>query len=361
MNGYMPVETGDEVLAAARAAVGFTPSEKQRKDWRAAGLLPGPLRQAGRGRGRGSVTLYPPGTGALLAAICRHSRPKKPLAHVAMLVWWDGYRLPDEAKIREMLDQTLSDWEGLAAPWVDIDAVAPEEWAKLDQQLGARLPPHMRIVMKRAGKGPFRYIAATMLNMAAGGFDGFRPYGNASADEARADAIAALGVDQAQWVSRDITAQFSALSAVVKPATLREVLRDATDADLEQARDEVRDIVNLIDNVSRLAARLGGNGALTPFEHLDGRSLTPGMLAGFVLFWLSASRQPVMRANFRRLQPTIEAVSTLRQLLDATESSGTKKPPRRLEPSGGTTQGGYSPCRSSLAPPPASPRRATAS
>lgn len=346
------METNKEVLDAAHGA-GFTPTPKQQKDWRREGLLPKPVNRDGFGRSvGGSVVYYPPGTGTLLTAICRHSQPKKPMRDVALLVWWDGFALPNPDIIPSVLVRALDDWERLASPWANLGAVSSDSWAELDRLLQPRLPVPLRSCAKLAGGDePFRQIVATLLNVASGGFDGFRPQPSGDVEDARSDMSAALSADQALWITGDLTDLFSDLSAIIQPAVLRKVLTDATATDLEQARDEVRDIVGLIDNIFHLAARLGRSETFALFEHLDMRFLTPGMLSGFTLFWLSASRKPSLRRNYQRLRPAIETVSTLRKLLETPVATDTNKLPRRLEPSGSTAQGDKFPCMTILASP----------
>lgn len=348
MNTNDDVEMRAEVLATAEVAAGFRPSEKQLKDWRRAGLFHRPLDQRGAGRKHGSNTYYPAGSGALLAEICRHCKPKKPLPELAFLVWWNGYDLPDMGLVRTALCQTLDEWERLATPWRNLDTVLEAEWNKL----GPRLPPHVRSVHNRAGKGPFQYTMATLLNVAAGGFAEFRPYSNVDVDEAQDDMRAALGFDEATWIPDDISEALADLSAIVEPAALRDMLDEATGSDLNQTRDEVRDLVSLIDTVQFLVARLGGTGELEPLSHLGSKSLTAGMRGGVILFWLSASRHAAARRHYRQLLPVMQTVATVRSMLTASENQPYERMlPRRLAPSGSVAQGeDSSTCIPSLAP-----------
>lgn len=346
------IETRDEVLAIAEAACGFRPSEKQLKDWRRAGVLHRPLDQRGAGRKHGSTTYYPSGTGELLAAICLHSKPKKTLPQLAMLVWWDGHTLVDAELVRVALTRTLDDWERLTLPWVSLDDVKADDWIKLDRRLASRLPASLRSVRKLAGKGLFRRVTATLLNVAAGGFDGFHPYPPATGDEVRSDVEAALGVDRAAWITRGLADVLRELSTTLNPTALRGVLETSTPADLELARDEVRDLVSLIDTTRHLTQVFGGDVG-RPFAHLDAaESLPSGNLAMLTLFWLSASRRPALRWASRELLPITRQLSALRQQLDTIRAIDTKKPPRRLAPSGSTAQGDQSPCTTSLSPAP---------
>lgn len=350
MNTPPAIETTEDVLAIARAA-GFTPTPKQRKDWRRAGLLPELVKRDGFGRnGGGSVVFYPPGTGELLTAICRHSKPKKPIPQLAMLVWWDGHTLPNAELVRSALTRTLDDWERLTMPWVSLDDVTADDWSKLDRQLASRLPASLRSVRELAGKDLFPRIVATLLNVAAGGFDRFHPYPPATGDEVRGDVEAALGVDRAAWITRGLADVLPELSATLNPTALRGVLETSTPADLELARDEVRDLVSLIDTTRHLTQVFGGDVGV-PLAHLDpAQSLPSGTLAMMTLFWLSANRRPALRRASRELLPITRQLSALRQQHDTIRAIDPKKPPRRLAPSGGMAPGDTSPCVPSLAP-----------
>ena len=321
MNVPDMAETLSEVLETARAAAGFEPSEKQRKDWRGAGLIPRHLLQRGSGRERGSTTYYPPGTGELLAAVCRHSKPKKPLPQLAFLVWWDGRTVewegqtfPDPALVRSVFSEALEDWEQLTCPWASLDNVPDEEWKKLDRMLDARLPASLRTVRARVGKKPFRSIVATLLNVAAGGFKGFRPYEGVDESDVHGDARAGLGTDQASWISKGLVHVLPELSAALNPRRLRAVLETVSPSKLEQARDEVRGLVAIVDIVSQLS-RLGMPEG-QPFVHLDRSSLSTGHLAMVLLWWLSASDSEHVQSMQQKLLPVANWIGGLQEQLE---------------------------------------------
>jgi len=353
------LEPLEEILAAAETGAGFRPTDKQRKDWRRTGIIPGPMDRRGLGREHGSVTLYPAGTGDLLTAVCRHCKPKKPLPQLAFAVWWDGYTLPDPALVTSMLHQTLDDWERLTLPWVSLNAVPPEERANLDRALATRLPVPLRIVRDRVGKTPFRSIVTTLLNVAAGGFEGFRPYPPADANEVHDDVRAGLGIDKAAWITRGLSDVLPELSTMLNPEKLRVILKDSPFSDLEQARDETRDLITVIETVSRLAWVDGSVGK--PFVHLDNAPLSSGNRAMIMLWWLSARRRPAARRMRRDLLPIIQELTEVLDRFKAISATDMKKPPRAVERSGGTTQGRYSPCTTILASPYPPPDRDMAS
>lgn len=349
-------ETADSLIMAA-AERGHRISRAQLKRWHAAGLLPRPRRRS-LGKGHGTVTLYPPGTTPQLLRLLdvRAERGRFDPDAALLRLWWEGYPVAPVA-VHDGLRQVLDGWERLARPWASLDDVPPDEWAKLDRQLAANLLAPLLAVRQRVGRRTFRRVAATLLSVAAGGFEGFQSPQGAGMD----DMAAVLGVEEAPWVSGDLETVLSQVSTVVRAATLRRVLNGAADAELEAARDEARTLVGLIDNVGHLAQQLGGGPSFEPFESLDARFLSGGMLAAMTLFWLTLRPLPAFSKRYRQLAAMAEMVATLRQVTDAIQAAGTTKPPRRLEPSGGMAQGESSPCTPSLSPPPASPRRETAS
>lgn len=344
------VETNAEVLAVARAA-GFEPSDKQRKDWRRAGLLPRLLKQSGKGRDRGSVVLYPAGTGALLAAVCRHGVRKTPLRDVVILVWWDGHRPADPGLLRCVLGDALDWWERAADPWKDLGSTPAEQQANLERLANGRLSGPLRVVRDRVGgPSPFAALAASLLNAAGGNFEGFTDRPGAGVEDAENDALVGFGVDEVGWFSGDVASVLRDVAVTVRPETLRKALLGATDQELDAARDDARLLSGLIGDVGVLTARLGAD-ALRIAAPFGGYAPSARHLGLFVVWWLSLRRFGVFRKRLAELEPAAALASQLRRMLDVSTVPATE-PPRRLQPSGGAAQGAPSPCATSLAPPP---------
>src|SRR5260370_8260751 len=96
-----PGET-TEALIAHVSSYGFPVTKTELTRWHRAGLLPRPQRRS-LGRGRGMVSIYPPGTTDQLLALCTIHRSEKRLPYVAWRLWWEGYNVPLSA-IRGFLE-----------------------------------------------------------------------------------------------------------------------------------------------------------------------------------------------------------------------------------------------------------------
>src|SRR5438105_15226652 len=90
-------ESKDELLAAASNA-GFEVSEAQLARWHRAGLLPRPQVRS-LGRGKGTESLYPPGTRQRLIRVAQVHVEEHRLANAAWRLWWeDGGPLTKSAR-----------------------------------------------------------------------------------------------------------------------------------------------------------------------------------------------------------------------------------------------------------------------
>ncbi|MEU0956128.1 hypothetical protein ABZ353_27895 [Streptomyces niveus] len=85
----------DQELMTLAAASGHPVSAYQLERWRRRGLIPEPeIRRLGRS---GSETLYPAGTGDLVCALARHTKPGRTYDDLALLVFFDGGQVPELA------------------------------------------------------------------------------------------------------------------------------------------------------------------------------------------------------------------------------------------------------------------------
>jgi len=101
-------ETREQLLAAASAA-GLAVSHAQLARWHRVGLLPRPQVRS-LGRGRGTVSLYPPGSGQRLVRVAQLHQRERRLTSVAWRLWWDDGG-PAPAPARELLAQVAQRWE----------------------------------------------------------------------------------------------------------------------------------------------------------------------------------------------------------------------------------------------------------
>lgn len=98
-------ETLQEVLERASEA-GFDVSERQLKRWRDEGLVPSP-EKVGLGRGKGTVSLYPEGTGERLVAVARALDDQGTLGAAGLKLWMQGADLTEY--VRDLLLQIWAD------------------------------------------------------------------------------------------------------------------------------------------------------------------------------------------------------------------------------------------------------------
>lgn len=88
---------------------GFALTKTQLARWHRAGLLPQP-RQRGLGRGKGTSSIYPNGTGNQLRALLEiHARERR-LPFVAWKLGWEGFEVPIE-QIRAFIEWIATEWE----------------------------------------------------------------------------------------------------------------------------------------------------------------------------------------------------------------------------------------------------------
>ena len=83
-----------EDLANAFAGAGVTISYDQLERWRGKGLLP-KARQAGAGKGQGTIVYFPKGTAAQAIAIQRHLNEYEKLDYAGWRLWLEGFQVDD--------------------------------------------------------------------------------------------------------------------------------------------------------------------------------------------------------------------------------------------------------------------------
>ena len=293
-------ETNETILATAQAA-GFEPSEKQRKDWRRAGLLPRPVAATGQGRGHGTA-YYPPGTGEQLTAICRHSKPKKSLGDLAFLVWWDGFPV-DSTAIRERLSTDIDAWQAWWDRWTELpeDTRSDQVW----RLATGRLPEPLRSIRHRVGPDRLEAVLRVLIRIVSGQFSDWE-----SADERQAF-IEGTGLDRAKhdrigtaspWLRGLIGEQLQALSATVTPAVLRNALAEtANDDGLCQARAELQSLIGVLGTARLMLESVRGSGAFGVGMLPDIRAIDHKLAPHLLLVWLVWRRIPRLSEGYQSL------------------------------------------------------------
>jgi hypothetical protein len=250
-------ETRDEVLAAVRAA-GYAPTDVQLKAWRRSGLIPRPVDQHGLGQARGSTTVYPAGTAAQLAALCRFHATERGLDALAFLLWWHGHPVAT-ARVRSALERALAGFARDVAALVDDEGLTEAGWGTLDRlEATPRLAAGWSVLRRRVSRGKLSTVGRFLFLAAAGQFAAWPEQPADDIPDAKVMALAmgigalnrlgaAFGV--ADWFPDDPAALLAGASELAGPDALGATLTGVTDAELERARDDLREFARVLGDV----------------------------------------------------------------------------------------------------------------
>lgn len=293
-------EARDELLGLA-AAAGFDVSATQLARWHRAGLLPQP-KQRSLGRGRGTETIYPPGTGDQLLALCEQLRRDRRLTVATWALWWAGFPVPMTA-VRRVLNEAAARFD-VASTQLGSLIDHPRARRSItdvadEMALGRTDAKSLRQARKRTGRSAYSTVARVVLEIAAGRFTGFEMdvAGDATnsdakvverglgLERARSDALA----DAEPWLSGPLDESLADVSDLVRAHPFAEVVAGADDAELVIRRDELRLLLALIgdageafdDTFGRDAFGFGSvarmSAAMRPTDRI-------GLFVGWVLF-----------------------------------------------------------------------------
>lgn len=276
--GDLRGETREQLLALA-ASSGHRVTEHQIVRWHREGLLPRP-RQRSLGRGRGTETVYPTGTGEQLLALCAIHAEERRLDHVAWRLWWAGYDIPTE-RVRGLMEHAVADWDrhvpGLTSP--DTGYLSDEAIGLLEEHAEGRLAPPLSGARRRVGKERFSSFLSVMLEALSGGFGGFLPEPTGKPEEEERRIVErGLGLGRAETgrleganlLSKiDVDACLRDIGWLTDRGSLREELASLTEEQLSEARDEIRSWLALLAGYGSMFEGLLGRG---PFEFISALS-----------------------------------------------------------------------------------------
>lgn len=259
------ITTQDLLNAAQRA--GFSVSEHKLERWRRLGLLPRPVSRPGRGRGRGRVGLYPPGTTEQLLALLRISLGDRRTSRWGWHLWGEGY---DVVRfVRPRVIAYFSDFERSV-----LDTL--EKFEEGDPDNLIEQSPHVHL--NRAGDamrrrvGPDRYptVVRMISELLAGSFSG------GWLEEDDRDILARLSGGHKRGSTPPLAEQiatFRALDLLHVPE-IRAAAEAASDEELIRVRNDVLTFLNL----------LPGRIPLTPGIYMIGFAVLKGSkrIADFV-------------------------------------------------------------------------------
>lgn len=287
-------ETAEELITKMRAH-GFTVTKSELARWHRADLLGRPVRR-GQGRGHGMVSIYPTGTAEQLQALCEIHQTERRLPHVAWHLWWAGYDVPMHYA-QFFLDQTAAMWQqGLRE--VQNLLANPEALVGFFSRAQVMRLPRKTLagVRKRVGRKNFPTFIDIVLRVASGTFEGFAIDAQTGTDERERSIVEmGFGLRRARtdwmrgaepWLTGDIAPFLKDLSHRLRDHPLGEDIKTVEDSDLKAARDEVRDFLSFMEQISALLDNMFGRGAFgyTPLAETI-REFGPQDQAFMILFW----------------------------------------------------------------------------
>jgi hypothetical protein len=294
-------ESADDVIAGL-AIRGRSVTRTQLARWHRAGYVPEPIQRHQAGV-RGSVSWYPTGTHAQLAAFCAlHSRERN-LPVVAWRMWWMGYRVPT-GHARTLLSEVVTDWHRDIArlrELINASAESDEGAEALEQLLetakvARTTRKFFRQARQRLGRERFVTFVRILLEVVTGTFEGYTVDSVTWSDtEEREIVETGMGLQRARtdrildvqpWLPQGIGETLTTLSRQLRDHPFGEDLEAATDAELASARDELRAVLALFEGFSAMAERIFGRHAFGfgAFARQI-RELPPADQARFLVLW----------------------------------------------------------------------------
>jgi hypothetical protein len=239
--------------------------------WHRAGLIPRP-EQRSLGRGHGTQTVYPPGTGEQLIRLCEihFDEGVKRLPHVGWQLWWEGYAVSFDLvraflrHIATTVDEQLKD---LLDP--ETNTISDEKWKELvEGSRTARLDKPVRGMRGRVGRDRMPTLMSIMLEVNTGLYETFQVGAVEGLEEDDSDAqlvIQAFGLDrgsrdrqtsEGSSIGEGLEVTLEKASKVLREHTLSEAADVATDQELLRSRDHMRLILQGVQQLGSLAEEM---------------------------------------------------------------------------------------------------------
>jgi len=287
--------TADELITHMQEHE-FTVTKPELARWHRAGLLPRPERHS-LGRGRGMVSVYPPGAADQLHALCLFHRSEKRLPYVAWRLWWAGYDVPIQYA-RQFLEEAAATWCRAIGELENLEK-HPEMMTELIERSRIIRFPFKPLTQarKRVGRKDFPTFIGALIRIASGTFEGYTIDPETGTDtRERAIVEKAFGLRRARtervagakpWLAgEDMSEAFKMCSALLRVHPPGNALETVQDSDLLNARDEVRSFLVFMESLSTTLDSLLGQGALGFSVFADViRALGPQDQAMMLLFW----------------------------------------------------------------------------
>jgi hypothetical protein len=329
-------ETRAQLLDAAQAA-GFKLSDPQLGRLHRAGLIPSP-RTRPLGRGKGTTSEFPPGSTARLLRILEVQKAERTqkFSVIAWRLWWDdGGPLPEPA--RELLAGTAVRWDRERDELSDLlareDAGDPDAERQVDTLYSGseqdRVEGPLGTVRRNAGRDGFASVARVFAEVATGRFESYQDHeepdedGTPQAGTTGALVERALGLDHARSdrianneprFTGSSEAHFVLLSDLIGGRRLEPLATTMSDAELDKARSEISNLLDLMSTLAPMVERaVGGDAAgyRTIARAMNMR--TPRSQAFMLLAWLALRQDPKLLEGLQHL------IARLPQALAAAE------------------------------------------
>ena len=259
------------------------------------------------GRGKGSISVYPLGTGRRLVRILELARARESFGNVAWRAWWeDGGDLGP--LVRERLLRDGARWEAELSRLADLlaaeDAGDPDAVNEMDRAYQAssseRMPASLGRVRRNVGRERFATVFRVFAEVASGRFTGYPD------EESEAAVERALRLDRARidrlkdgepWFEGSSAEDFCRLSTTAGRRSLVQ-LAEAGAEELDLARRELRSFWQVFEAIGPLLRRVLGSEAF-------GFGTVGAVFAGqgednqpfFVLMWLALREDPRLRGG----------------------------------------------------------------
>ena len=220
----------------------------------------------------GSETVYPPGTGELLLAICLLRQQKlRSFTAIAWQLWWDGYPIP-LARIRADLRKEAQRWEKMRSviSFPGTKKLSRLAWKFLEQSAFQRLKDsELSQARKRIGSTSFDTFTRIILEIGAGGFQGFEDDGAGSRNEEQKIMEKGFGlsqtpIDRAHNINWTVNLEHGLieLSSLIASNPWHAWLDEVSDEELLRNRDDFRLLLTTLETLSSAIEEAAGKGAV---------------------------------------------------------------------------------------------------
>lgn len=250
--------TPEQIIRAAEKA-GFSVSKNQLHRWRTKGLIPRPQRE-GLGRGKGTISRYPPGTDEQVIALSKLLSEDRRLELAAVALFFQGYPV-SLGLIRDILSKDLSQWEGESQDILDSDGLTDKGWKILEEIANRRLKQRAltraRQRLRRSSFETFLHILAFIL---AGKFPDVLSESPELATEM--DILKkGLGIEPAlkSWLDlndEELRTSIASYVSQVNVGTIKQTLHQISDADLISSRDRLLTFWQALQDANRISSAI---------------------------------------------------------------------------------------------------------